>query len=100
MAAKKKFVIKKKSASGKPQAKPASVDEEKGPPQLITRKISPPPPRIVSTREALEEKPDSTFKFYCIRCGQKLQVQTTWVGKEVNCSTCGNRITVPEPLEE
>ncbi|NCC51703.1 MAG: hypothetical protein EOM20_10860 [Spartobacteria bacterium] len=97
---KKKIVLKK----------PVAADEESGiaerggqdsvHPQLITRRISPPPPRIVSTREAIEQakqKEPETFKFYCIRCGQKLQVQTAWVGREVSCSTCGRQIVIPPP---
>ncbi len=38
------------------------------------------------------------FKFFCYRCGQKLQVPVAWSGRQHPCGRCGESILIPEPL--
>lgn len=37
----------------------------------------------------------SSFKFYCSKCGQRLEAQDEWRGLTVECPSCKNQITVP-----
>jgi hypothetical protein len=39
-----------------------------------------------------------TFKFFCYRCGQKLQVPISWANKMQTCGCCGHEIRIPPPL--
>jgi hypothetical protein len=85
-----------------------------------------PPPEVISTSEIKDEKPAETgqktmvadapigapshkdeptaikkkeaFKFYCIRCGQKLEAYYDWVGRSIGCPRCKASIKIPEPL--
>lgn len=41
-----------------------------------------------------------TFKFFCCRCGQKLQVPVAWANKMHTCIACGHEIQIPPPLSE
>jgi DNA-directed RNA polymerase subunit RPC12/RpoP len=103
-APKKKIVIKRKS-----RTKPEHEETNYRPPpnmpdvpQLRTRKIKPHPPRILSTKEELHPEPEAeptngTFKFYCYRCGQKLEAHTDWSGMNVECTTCHSKIQIPPP---
>jgi hypothetical protein len=35
------------------------------------------------------------MKFACPHCSQRLEAESTWGGREINCPTCSNAITVP-----
>jgi hypothetical protein len=54
-----------------------------------------PAPPVVPVREALGMP---TFKFFCYRCGQKLQVPVAWANKMHVCKSCGYDIVIPPPL--
>jgi len=106
----KKVMTKKKVQITK--KKPASATQEAPPPEVIsTSEIEPPPverqktmitappigaPTHANEPEAKKEK--ETFKFYCIRCGQKLEAYYDWVGRGIGCPRCKTVITIPEPL--
>jgi DNA-directed RNA polymerase subunit RPC12/RpoP len=45
------------------------------------------------------QKPE-IFKFFCIRCGQSLEVKRQMTGSDVECPRCRSRITVPTPPDE
>ncbi len=93
----KRIVIKKKIS------KPVTETYNDAPadiPQLRTRQLkSPKPPKIIDPSESADppSAQSTIFKFYCIRCGQKLGAQAEWSGKEVNCTTCNSRIVIPDP---
>lgn len=99
----KKIIIKKKSTQKK-TAGDTYADMPQDVPQLRTRKLKAPKPKIVlpeseqQPAEEPEQKP-MRFKFYCIRCGQKLEADAAWVGRQVNCTTCNSLIEIPEPPE-
>lgn len=38
-----------------------------------------------------------SFKFFCPYCQQKYEIETQYIGWEVQCQSCGNTITVPNP---
>lgn len=59
-------------------------------PSLTQRTPQPTPPR-----EVLGEP---SFKFFCYRCGQKLQVPVSWANKSYPCGRCHNDIVIPPPL--
>ncbi|MCC5845383.1 MAG: hypothetical protein JJU05_14130 [Verrucomicrobia bacterium] len=52
-------------------------------------------PETPPTREVLGAP---TFKFFCYRCGQKLQVPVAWANKMHTCKSCGYEIVIPPPL--
>jgi hypothetical protein len=35
------------------------------------------------------------MKFACPNCGQRLEAESTWAGRQINCPTCSGTITVP-----
>src|SRR6266705_1524005 len=35
------------------------------------------------------------FKFACLHCGQKIQVDELWSGHELQCPSCHKNLTVP-----
>lgn len=37
------------------------------------------------------------FKFYCSNCGQTIQGDTSYAGKQINCPVCNQLTTVPQP---
>src|SRR5438105_12299387 len=37
----------------------------------------------------------TSMQFACSQCGQKLEVDLQWAGREANCPTCGQAIVVP-----
>lgn len=104
---KKKIIIKKKT-----QVKLVPKSKASATSQLI-----PPPPEIVSTqsgqdmglqrnkadveepqiREPEPPPPRTTFKFYCIRCGQKLEAYYDWIDRNIQCPRCSVIIQIPEP---
>ncbi|MBN1676712.1 MAG: hypothetical protein JXR37_37050 [Kiritimatiellae bacterium] len=101
----KKTIIIKKPTSGAKPTQPISVFAERAQkphPQLTTKKLDTPKKAEPEAAEPVGTKPGipATFKFYCVRCGQKLQAEAAWVGREVTCSTCGRAITIPPPLED
>ncbi len=40
--------------------------------------------------------PETTFKFFCIYCGQKLSARETMAGQTSLCPTCQRQLIVPE----
>lgn len=90
MTPRKKIVLRKKGrASGAPvQPQP---DVAKGSPANKPARTQPKSPA--------ESKQSKSFKFFCIRCGHKLEVERSGAGRQVPCPECGNRITIPKPLE-
>lgn len=67
----------------------AESQKLKAPP--VTEKTAPRAP----AREVLGA---ATFKFFCYRCGQKLQVPVAWSNKMHTCRSCGHDILIPPPL--
>ena len=100
----KKIVIKKRIPKA---AGDTYTDAPMDIPQLRTRRLkAPAKPKIVNPDDPDEtgrlsdtERPQ-IFKFYCIRCGQKLAAQVGWVGRDVNCTTCNSLIKIPDPPED
>ncbi len=45
-------------------------------------------------------KKPSTFKFFCIRCGQSLETDRGASGANVQCPHCHSAIDVPQPSDE
>ena len=41
----------------------------------------------------------SSFKFYCSKCGQRLEAQDEWRGRKVQCPSCNAVIVIPEKEE-
>ena len=41
----------------------------------------------------------SSFKFYCSKCGQRLEAQDEWRGRKVQCPSCNSIIVIPEKEE-
>lgn len=41
----------------------------------------------------------SSFKFYCSKCGQRLEAQDEWRGRKVQCPSCNAVIAIPEEEE-
>ena len=41
----------------------------------------------------------SSFKFYCSKCGQRLEAQDEWRGRKVQCPSCNAVIAIPEKEE-
>jgi len=37
----------------------------------------------------------SEFKFFCPQCGQRIQCDTAYVGKQINCPVCQQAVVVP-----
>lgn len=76
-----------------PPSSPSKKAPEPEPPveeeEVVVKKKSPP------LREVLGEP---TFKFFCYRCGQKLQVPVSWANKHHSCARCGHDILIPPPL--
>ncbi len=35
------------------------------------------------------------MKFACPHCSQRLEAESTWAGREINCPTCSGIIAVP-----
>jgi hypothetical protein len=64
--------------------------------QAESREPPPPPPR----QSGREVPGVPTFKFFCCRCGQKLQVPVGWANKLHQCRSCGHDIVIPPPLTE
>ncbi len=62
--------------------------------------IEPPPEIKVKQKglSAMEVLGEPTFKFFCYRCGQKLQVPVSWSNKSHTCGRCGHDIVIPPPL--
>ena len=95
----KKIILKK--PAGQKKKGPIVVRPAEEPPQLKTRKLDHPKEKVVSTTSTLDElQRPHNFKFYCIRCGQKLEAQVDWAGTQVECTTCKNKIKIPEPLKD
>lgn len=96
----KKIVLKKKSQKKEAGDTYAGIPQDL--PQLKTRKLKAPRPKIVTSdsEEPDESEGENRFKFYCVRCGQKLGARAEWAGREVECTTCHNKIEIPEPLED
>lgn len=65
------------SVPASPDSEAASVSESKG---------------------ASESGKNPSFKFYCIRCGQKLEAYDEWVDREITCPRCSAKIKIPAPL--
>jgi len=38
---------------------------------------------------------ETTMKFECTQCGQHLEVETIYSGREVECPTCGKTVEIP-----
>ena len=38
------------------------------------------------------------FKFFCPQCGQHIQCDTSYSGRQINCPVCQQAIVVPQPL--
>ena len=38
------------------------------------------------------------FKFFCPQCGQHIQCDTSYSGRQINCPLCQQTIVVPQPL--
>jgi DNA-directed RNA polymerase subunit RPC12/RpoP len=36
------------------------------------------------------------MKFACANCGQRLEAETAWAGRQINCPTCSHSITIAE----
>jgi DNA-directed RNA polymerase subunit M/transcription elongation factor TFIIS len=107
---KKKVQVTKKKATG-------TAVKEAPPPEVVsTSEIEaqqPPPPaerqKTMITEPPLgapshEDEPTAikkkeAFKFYCIRCGQKLEAYYDWVGRSIGCPRCKASIKIPEPLQ-
>ncbi len=103
MLIKERFGIMKKIVLKKPASKqkkgPVTVRVARDFPQLKTRKIENPGKTAISTTSTLDElQRPHMFKFYCVRCGQKLEAQVDWAGTEVACTTCSKQIMIPKPL--
>ena len=95
----KRIIIKKKVAKVAKSASDTYCDAPADVPQLRTRCLkAPKPPKIIDS-QALSKSADepAMFKFYCIRCGQKLSAQTDWAGRDVQCTTCNSTIVIPDP---
>lgn len=56
------------------------------------------PTKEAKPAEKKSEK-KKTFKFYCIRCGQKLEAFYDWVDKDITCPRCSVSIKIPPPLD-
>lgn len=97
MAGKKTIIIKKPKTLRKAQPISVYAEQSQEVPQLRTKKIAGPAKNGEDNNHAESAEP---FKFYCVRCGQKLAARPAWVGREVPCNTCGNTITIPKPLDE
>ena len=37
------------------------------------------------------------FKFFCPQCGQHIQCDTSYYGRQINCPVCQQAIVVPQP---
>ncbi|MDD2239971.1 MAG: hypothetical protein PHI93_04845 [Kiritimatiellae bacterium] len=44
------------------------------------------------------KKPE-VFKFYCVRCGKKLEADRDQAGTQIGCPQCKSAITVPQPAD-
>lgn len=64
-----------------------------------SQKLKPPTVESKAPRPATREVLGApTFKFFCCRCGQKLQVPMAWASKMHTCKSCGHEIVIPPPL--
>ncbi len=61
--------------------------------QPVTEKAS--EPETVAVPTPKDTTP--TFKFFCYRCGQKLQVFVSWAGAMHPCPMCKSELLVPPP---
>ena len=109
-APKLKVPAKKMQITKKKKVSPSSTQPQPPPPEVIATSeieapaverqktmIAPPPIGAAThTNEKIEKK--ETYKFYCIRCGQKLEAYYDWVGRSIGCPRCKVSITIPEPL--
>lgn len=97
----KKTAVKKPSKEAPPPEVVSTSEIESDPPQAERQKtmISKPPIGASShENEPKAKKEEEAFKFYCIRCGQKLEAYYDWVGRSISCPRCQASIKIPEPL--
>jgi hypothetical protein len=111
-----KFVLKRKTEVMAATPPPPA---EAPPPEILRRKVTLPEgtflvnpdrslgasmmavtekatePETKAAPPAKEENP--TFKFFCYRCGQKLQVFVSWAGAMHPCPMCKSKVLVPPP---
>ncbi|MCH8510550.1 MAG: hypothetical protein LAT83_02750 [Kiritimatiellae bacterium] len=94
--------LKRPSAEAPATAVPAPAQREPAPPpsEPAAAPIEPPPEIKVKqkSRPSMEVLGEPTFKFFCYRCGQKLQVPVSWANKSHTCGRCGHDIVIPPPL--
>lgn len=84
-----------------PEGKPVDLNDPSIKSQVEQRPLDPSQtqrtPQPTPPREVLGEP---TFKFFCYRCGQKLQVPVSWANKSYPCGRCHNDIVIPPPLNK
>lgn len=90
--------VRSPSTSTPTDAKAREADGSSDEPAAAT--IEPPPDIKVKqkSRPAMEVLGEPSFKFFCYRCGQKLQVPVSWANKSHTCGRCGHDIVIPPPL--
>jgi len=51
-------------------------------------------------QEGVRYKKPDTFKFFCVRCGHRLEVMRDLAGTQHECDHCKNTINIPSPPDE
>ena len=99
-----KIRIRKKGAASPPPA-PEEAAEEAADEETADEADSG-PVRVVPATVLAEAPTDSNpgeaayFRFYCIKCGQKLKVRRSSEGISKPCPSCAHALTVPKPFDE
>jgi DNA-directed RNA polymerase subunit RPC12/RpoP len=101
---KEKFRFLCNSCGQKLEAREASAGQPVKCPRCGTDITVPEPAAQPVNRRQKQEgvrytKPPS-FKFFCLRCGQSLEVVRDLVGTQLECHHCKNTIAVPSPPDE
>ena len=99
----RKSSIKETDGKAKKPNKSGPIDDEPVKTTIRKKKSAPKLKKKSSAaskkKAAAKKKAPEPFKFYCVRCGQKLKASGDMAEKMITCPSCSNTITVPIPLD-